>query len=372
MHLKHYLSVCLSFLFVALCSFSQAAETMLNGIAIHSELGKEQFIGALYSNPVSDNVETLTSTAQSLRMKLKIVSPEGMTTRRYSRMWIEGMAINNPPTLLTEQAENMVKFDGLIKGRLVQNDTIEFSYEQNRGVNVLVNDVLLGNIPGDKFFAMLLKTWVGKIPLSTDYKAGILKVGKVDAALKERFDKIKASKERSTEVAAWSKMKTAVELAEEKAKEAGKSSASQSSSVETAKQLASAKTEAAKEAARIEAAKLAAQKLADDEEKPALTAQTLLARQFYVSDLLRKIRSNTHYPKRSLERNQAGSLRIAVIINRQGNVVSTSLDEASQHELLNKAAQDAVAESAPFPPMPDSITGSTFEFTAPITFVLPK
>ncbi|RZA03061.1 MAG: energy transducer TonB, partial [Moraxellaceae bacterium] len=179
MRLQQYLSICLSFLFTTLCSLAHAADPMLNGIAVHSELGKEQFIGALYSNPLSDNADTLISSAQSMRMELKIVAPEGLTTRRFSRMWIEGMAINNPSALLTEQADNMVKFDGLFKGRLAQNDNIVFSFEPGKGVNVVVNDVTLGNIPSDKFIGMLLRTWVGKVPLSSDYKEGILKVGKV-------------------------------------------------------------------------------------------------------------------------------------------------------------------------------------------------
>ena len=88
-----------------------------------------------------------------------------------------------------------------------------------KGVNITINDVLLGNIATDKFFSMLLRTWVGKVPLSSDYKDGILKNGNVSAELKSRFDKIKPSKERSTEVAGWSKIKSAADLAAEKEKE---------------------------------------------------------------------------------------------------------------------------------------------------------
>ena len=364
MRLKHQLSLFLRFILIAFCSCAQAQDTMLNGLATHSELGKEQFIGALFSNILSDNAITLTTSAQSLRMELKIVAPEGMTIRRFSRTWIEGMAINNSQAQLTDQADNMVKFDSLFKGRFIQNDTIAFSYTKNKGVNILVNDVLLGNIPSEKFFAMLLNTWVGKVPPSSDFKEGILKAGNVSADVKSRFEKIKFTKERASEIAAWSKVKAPAEIAAEK--EASKSTASQSSSVEIVKQITRAEV-----AAKAEAARLAALKVEEDE-KPALTAQTLLARQFYVSDLLKKIRSNTRFPKRALERNQSGSMRIAVVISRKGDIISTSLVSASQYELLNDAAQDAITKSAPFPPMPDSITGPTFEFTVPTTFTLPK
>jgi TonB family protein len=226
---------------------------------------------------------------------------------------------------------------------------------------------------------MLLRTWVGKVPLSSDYKDGILKNGNVSAELKGRFDKIKPSKERTTEVAGWSKIKSAADLAAEKEKEketkeaAAKSSSS--SSVDNAKQLAAQKAEQAK----AEAARLAAQKAAipavsttaasEEDEKPALTAQTLLARQFYVSDQLKKVYANVRYPKKALEKEQTGGVRLTIVINRQGNLVSASIAQASEFEILNEAALEAVNKTT-FSPMPDTITGATFEFNAPLRFTL--
>jgi TonB family protein len=386
MRLKYIFNLCVSFLLASFCSSTLAAEPLLNGISTHIDLGKEQFIGALYSTTLSDNADKLLANAQPMRMELKIVAPEGITTRRFSRWWIEGMAINNSPALLTEQADNMVKFDGLFKGRFSTNDTVAFSYEPSKGVNITVNDVLLGNIAGDKFFSMLLRTWIGKVPLSSDYKDGILKNGKVNAELKARFDKIKPTKDRTTEVAGWSKIKSPADIAadkekEKEAKEAALAAAtaktsSASSSIDNAK-LAAQKAELAKAEA---AAKLAAQKAAaaaataasDDDEKPALTAQTLLARQFFVSDQLKKIYGNVRYPKKALERNQTGSVRITVVIDRKGNLINSSIAQASDVDTLNEAALEAVTKSAPFSALPDAISGTTFEFTAPLKFTLQK
>jgi len=385
MRLKLTTTLCISFLLASISLLSFAAEPQLNGMAVHIDLGKEQFIGALYSTTLSDNPDKLLANNQPMRMELKIVAPEGITTRRFSRWWIEGMAINNSPALLTEQADNMVKFDALFKGRFANNDEVAFVYEAGKGVNITVNDVFLGNIAGDKFFGMLLRTWIGKVPLSSDYKDGILKNGKVSAELKSRFDKIKPSPARIAEVGTWSKLKSPAELAADKEKEketkeaaalaaATKASSAQTSSVDNAAKLAAQKAELAK----AEAAKLAAQKAAaatapsadDEDEKPALTAQTLLARQFYVSDQLKKIYGNVRYPKKALERNQTGSVRVAIVIDRQGNVLKASIAQESGVESLNDAAMDAVSKSGPFSALPDAISGTTFEFTAPLKFTL--
>lgn len=385
------IKLCISFLLASFSSLS-LAQPQLNGMAVHIDLGKEQFIGALYSSALSDNPDKLLASTQ-MRMELKIVAPEGIPTRRFSRWWIEGMAINNSPALLTEQADNMVKFDTMFKGRFAANDTVAFTFDAGKGVSVTVNDVYLGNIANDKFFGMLLRTWIGKVPLSSDYKDGILKGGKVAADVKARFDKIKPSSARIAEVGTWSKIKSPAEIAAEKEKEkeakeaaalaAAKNSSAQASS---AGDTAAAKLAAQKaEQAKAEAAKLAAQKAAaiptptaattaassdEDDEKPALTAQTLLARQFYVSDQLKKIYGNVRYPKKALERNQMGSVRIAIVIDRKGNVMRSSIVQASDVESLNDAALDAVGKSGPFAALPDAISGNTFEFTAPLKFTL--
>jgi protein TonB len=379
MRLKSITQFCISILLAGFCSQALAAP-LLNGMAIHVDLGKEQFIGALYSTPLSDNPDKLLANSQSMRMELKITAPDGVTTRRFSRWWIEGMAINNSTALLTEQADNMVKFDGLFKGRFAPNDTIAFISEPGKGVNITINDVLLGNIASDKFFSMLLRTWIGKVPLSSDYKDGILKSGNVSAELKSRFDKIKPSKDRITEVAGWSKIKSAADLAAEKEKEkeakelAAKSSSS--SSADSAKQLAAQKADQAKaDAAKAEAAKSVTPKPAatpaasDDDEQPALTAQTLLARQFYVSDQLKKIYANVRYPKKALDKGQTGSVRVTVVINRQGNLTSVSIAQASEFEALNEAALEAVNKTN-FTAIPDAVTGASFEFNAPLRFTL--
>lgn len=384
MRLKFIIKLCISFLSASFSLLSLAAEPQLNGMAVHIDLGKEQFIGALYSSTLSDAPDKLLASNQPMRMELKIIAPDGIATRRFSRWWIEGMAINNSAALLTEQADNMVKFDAMFKGRFVNNDEVSFSYEPGKGVNISVNDVFLGNIAGDKFFGMLLRTWIGKVPLSSDYKDGILKSGKVSEELKSRFAKIKPSQARIAEVATWSKLKSPAELAAEKEKEkeakeaavlaAKASSASTSSVADNAAKLAAQKAEQAK----AEAAKLAAQKAAveaapsadDEDEKPALTAQTLLARQFYVSDQLKKIYGNVRYPKKALERNQTGSVRIAIVIDRKGNILKTSIAQASDFESLNDAAADAVSKSGPFAALPEAISGTTFEFTAPLKFTL--
>ena len=330
-----------------------------------------------------------------MRMELKIVTPDGVTTRRFRRMWIEGMAINNPSQQLTAQADNMVKFDGMFKGRLEMNDHVVFSQAPGEGVNISVNKVLLGNIPDDQFFPMLLRTWIGRVPLSSTYRENLLQIGKVDTELQNRYNAINPSASRVTAIQSWlqpaqpepepvlvatpepkpvtpaPKVAAAVVAAKiELPALRQASSASSAPTTETA--ISESPTVAA--ASKQEPAKPVPVPRAEPEEEPepVLTAQSLLARQFYVSDLLKQIRANVTYPRRALARGHEGGIRIAVAIDKKGEILTMSWLEKSKHDSLNKEAWESIQRAAPFPLMPGAISDSSFEFSAPITFALPK
>lgn len=395
MRFNHLFRVLTCISLLMLCHLTRA-EPMLNGIGVHQELGREVFIGALYSESLSNDADTLINNVQPMRMELKIVAPDGLTTRRFSRMWIEGMAVNSKADVLTAQADNMVKFDGLFKGRFLKDDFITFTNSPGKGVDIAVNGVLLGNIDDNAFFSMLLSTWIGKIPLSSDYRDSLLKVGDVDAGLRSRFSAISPAATRTAEVKTWTGAQVEV-------KTAAVSSASKSSTSAKVEAATVAKTELPKlevptlekpaldipvpvtqaekpaSVAAVSASSsakpvtVAAAKVEEEEDEgPALTAQSLLARQFYVSDAIKKIRSKTKYPQRALDRDQEGSVRVAIVIDREGTVLGTNLLETSKFDLLNKEALEAVKRSAPFPALPAEIAGSRFEFTVPMRWTLPK
>lgn len=389
MYIKHLFKALLGFIVAVNCYLAHA-EPMLNGIGVHQELGQDVFIGALFSNSLSNDSGTLLRSTEAMRMELKIVTPDGITARRFSNLWIEGIAVNSKADELRAQADNTVIFDGLFKGRLQKDDHIVISNTPGRGVTVSVNKIELGTIKDEKFFSLLLATWIGGVPLSSNYKDSLLKVGDIPASLRSRFSNITYAANRTADVASWTNKS---EPAEEP-KPVVEAKAEPISSAKTAS-VASAKVEAPKVvippidkptlaiplpsvtpdviAPSGAAASIAAAPAeVDDEEGPALTAQTLLARQFYVSDAIKKIRTKTRYPQRSLERGQEGNVRMSVIIDRKGTLLDIRITDMSEHELLNKEAQDAVKRAAPFSALPDEISGNRFEFSVPMRWSLPK
>lgn len=356
------------------------AEPMLNGIASHEDLGKEQFIGALFAESITNNADTLLSANQPMRMELKILSAEGISARRFSRMWIDGMAINNNPEILTKQAPNIVKFDSLFKGRVISGDHIVFQLTRGQGVDVSINTIALGNIKDDAFFSLLLSSWIGKIPLSSEFKDNILKVGDVGATLRARFDQIKPASYRSGEIYAWAGTAHSQSSA---ASSAVKSSIANvvvnispattgidlpplapinnSSSSSSAPSIASKTAKSASSAPKNDE---------DEEDSPAFTTESLLARQFYVKEAIKLINKTVRYPHVAAQKGQEGSVRVTVTLNRQGEIVNIVASTPSEHSALTKEALAAIKRAAPFPALPNAVIGENFEFTAPIRFTL--
>src|SRR5690606_21201449 len=98
-----------------------------------------------------------------------------------------------------------------------------------------------------------------------------------------------------------------------------------------------------------------------EEERATITSQTLLARQFYISEVLGTIYARVSYPRRAQQLQQAGSVKFNLVIDDQGNIKSLKPIETSDYVLLNKAAEEAVKDAAPFPPLPEVLASSELE-----------
>lgn len=377
-----------------LLSPTTAAAPQLSGIATHSELGQEQFLGALYSETLSSDAKTFLNSTNAMRMELKILAHEGIAPRRFTRLWIEGAAINIPAATMTAQAENMLAFDHLFRGRLEANDHLVFDFTPTQGTQISLNAVHLGTIIDPDFFKVLLHTWIGQVPLASNYREALLVEGDVELALLQRFTALEPDPNRITVAQDWlaaSAPPVANTPAEEKPvavsatssandKPAIKTIVATASSVRAIKpvnaptpvialptELAKTTPEPTPEPATQQTP---TKKLDDDDQLSQLTAQSLVAQQFYISAAMRKIYAKLIYPRRARELQQSGSVKMRISIDAQGNITALQPLEMSDYRLLNQAVEAAIKEAAPFPALPADIAKQQLEFAVPITFRL--
>lgn len=400
-----------SLLFLPLSVLSQLsfAEPLLNGLAISTELGKERFIAALYTDNLSDNSgEVLNSTARR-SMELKIVA-DRLSSRSLNNMWIEGIAINNSSSALERQANNTLKLTNFVRKRLFAGDILRFDYEVGKGVDVVLNEVTLGNIPSDDFFNMLLRTWIGSVPLSSEFRNNLLSSGDIDSALVNRYNALQPQEGRAAAVASWIEQaptnqntvatrpqpprprieiaapKPEVSLGELAAPTIATVSEDEDKKAVMADQLPNLEL-ATEEPAQQEIAvaapatdlepsapqdtlALATEPVAaaidldeeEEEEEESYNIESILARQYYLSELNKLSQRALRYPRIAEQRGQEGSVRANVTINRDGSIKDVNLIEESRYRPLNREVLKTIDRVAPYPPVPKEIPGEEFQF----------
>ncbi len=418
---------------LALCVASSwvLAKPALNGMAPHTELGKERFIAALYSNTLSKDANAILNSTEARRMELKVTA-RFLSARSLNSMWIEGMAINNSSTELEAHAENLAKLTNMVRKRLLQGDVLAIDYAPSIGTTVSVNDVELGTIASPEFFPLLLRSWIGRVPLSSDFRKQLLAEGDVGASIAGRYASIEPDPARIEVVSGWANSKppappAALDADSEEASSTpqlaiapppppvklspppgnvdtapaptrqpsrsqaqstveaikkqdpqkvaaslpkNKPAPAQPKATEQPKPPAEPKPEPVVVAKAATPAPAVEDEEDDDFEEEIFSATSLLDRQFYVSSSLFSIQKNVKYPRRALERQQQGTVRLAITVDRNGAVQQIVTVEESKHRALDRAAVDAVEDASPFATVPNGVGGDSFTFTAPITFAL--
>lgn len=393
----------------------------LNGLAAHWALGREYYIGSLYLPEKSNDPEAILAMNGLKRMEFKVTN-EKWSPRRFAQMWNQAILINNKPEDLNAVSDAIIAFTGLAKDDLIYGDHILIDYTPGEGSKISLNGSVMFATRHDSFFTLLLNTWVGRRPPSSDFKTAILTLQTDEETedLLSRFDVIVPEKSRVAAVAGWS----ATALATKKAKAAPQeppkqtaktkkkadskktssststaavvttaaaTSAASASVVTTSKPKTKAKTKTktktktkptsasaqktakpAQKTTKKEPAKVAATKKATISEAEKEKARIRGLRNLYRANMLRLTYRHVTYPSRAINLNQEGTVVLKVTVNRKGKVLNIDREEKSKYVSLNKAAEKAVKKATPYPVIPEQLSGDKFDFKIPIRFRIPK
>ena len=379
-------------LMVFATALSAQAAPLLNGLALEQQFNKDRYIAAVYSDTLADSASVLLDSNTSRRIEIRVVA-DSLSARRFRNQWMESIAINNAGDTLSKQAEDMVSFANLFKGRLYKGDRLSADFSGNSGVTTIaLNGVELGTIRDREFFNTLLRAWVGPIPPSTDFRDGLLAAGDVAPSLLGSYELLGPSDERIAQVREStvateeqpqsasapqaekpipSKPKLAADIPPPTLAGLQNTPASAAAAAPAQPEPRPQQSQPKPKTAATRPAPAPKEELEEDEDEGPLTADMLLARQIYHSILLRHTFKNTRYPKRAQERGQEGSVRLNVVIDPRGNVREIQTLQESRFSSLNRAAEDAVERASPYPAAPPQLAREAYQFTVPITFRLP-
>ena len=389
---------------LALLSTIAQADLALNGSSIYSDLGKDQFAAALYLETRQQNSQVIQSMPGEKRMEVRILN--NYSKRRWFNLWMQSISINNSRENFADSAEELVALMQAPKSAPQKGDLVEYISSHERGTSMRFNGTELIAGLSSEVFDLLLYTWIGAIPPTTVFKDEILGL-RPNAQATTLLTTVNTAPERVALAASWmapAKPKPAAApkptLAEaEKAEQIAPvtpeevaptaaivaATAPPVSSDQDAipaqppqsedqlgstAQLAAGDGDAINETEESANSETAPQDDIDADDNIDFSVEEALAMRDYTPLIVQKIFKKITYPGRAIDRGQEGTVRMAVLINKQGLIEKVTVTQESRYSALNKAAVRAVERAAPFPEIPDAINADLFELTVPITFKL--
>lgn len=385
--------------FVALTQVNTTfADPLLNGLATHSELGNEQFIAGLYTTTLTKSARDILIAKEEKQMQVRVLA-SNLSSRRFKRMWIEGMAINSSSSELERHSSNMANFSNMLKIKLVQGDIFSI-LRTDENVTVSLNGAKLGVIDETEFFDLLLRTWIGPVPLSSTFRGDLLAEGEMNTERLATYNGTRPTDDRilavasalSKRVARKAKAAPPAPIVSAPAPVVASTPIIQApkitqqivkaptiSPTESQEPIAGEESEppSLEEGSQIpptigdEPETLATgESLFDDEDEDEFTAESILAQQKYVGVLKNWSRKYLQYPAKAFRKNQQGLVRLNITIDREGRVKSVETLEESKYRALNKEAVSAAKRAEPWPKVPDELKAEEFSFFLPVLFTI--
>lgn len=348
---------------VLLFCTSAHSELSLNGSAIYKDLGKEQFVAGLFVDTLQNNANTIQLEDSPKRMEVRMLN--NYSKRRWLNLWMQSISINNDRESFSGSAQEVIDIMQAPKSAPQKGDIIEYLYHPKQGTSMRFNGTeLVSNYPKN-VFNILLRTWIGPIPPSTTFKHQLLGLEPADQA-ESLLNSIEPTKRRIALAASWMAAPAKAEPAPEPVVA--------KANVEPAPEATPNAEELAliRAAEQAEAEALAAAEAAEKakEEELAFNVAEALAQRDYTPLVVKQIYKSIAYPNRAAEKNQQGTVRIGLVVDRAGELISVVATQKTDHRLLNQAALKAVKKAAPFPALPEGIKADSFELNLPITFRL--
>ncbi|MEM9102395.1 MAG: energy transducer TonB [Pseudomonadota bacterium] len=90
----------------------------------------------------------------------------------------------------------------------------------------------------------------------------------------------------------------------------------------------------------------------------------------YTANLLAWLERHKKYPKRAKARRQQGTVMLSFVIDRQGVVLSQSIQKSSGYTHLDKEALKMLKRASPLPAIPESMQKETLPLVVPVEFFL--
>ncbi|MGE5160252.1 MAG: chalcone isomerase family protein [Betaproteobacteria bacterium] len=148
---------------------------VLNGAGVRKRLVFDIYVGGLYVPKRAARTEDLVSQPGSKRVALRFL--RDVEGELFVNSLHVGLKANHTEAELARWQKQIDTLTTTIKTIALarRGDTVYFDYTPQDGTRVSVNGVTRGPlIPGDDFYAAVLRVWIGETPADAGLKKGML------------------------------------------------------------------------------------------------------------------------------------------------------------------------------------------------------
>jgi hypothetical protein len=145
---------------------------VLNGAGIRKKLFMKIYVCALYLTAKRTAASEILADPEAKRIVMSFLYKE-VGVERQVEGWNKGFRDNNSGEELKGLQDRINLFNSLFT-TVRKGDVIRFDYMPEEGTQVWINDTLNGTVPGEDFFAALLKIWLGPKPAEANLKDALL------------------------------------------------------------------------------------------------------------------------------------------------------------------------------------------------------
>ncbi|MEO1366379.1 MAG: chalcone isomerase family protein [Acidobacteriota bacterium] len=145
-------------------------ELVLNGLGLRKRAVFKVYVGGLYLQQKQTNPQAILSADEPRRLIMEFVRK--VDADAISGGWDDCLK-NNVPNAGADVQKGFTKLKAWMSD-VKKGDQLIFTYEPGKGVSVDVTGEARGTVAGKPFADALFSCWIGDVPPSADFKAGLL------------------------------------------------------------------------------------------------------------------------------------------------------------------------------------------------------
>ncbi len=135
-------------------------DLQLNGAGIRTKVVIKVYAGALYLQNRTSDFNVIMNADEKMAIRLHFIYDGGVDGIKLQEAWNEGF--KNAAVNTAGLKKEIDQFNSYFKKKAMKNDIYDITYSPEEGMSVIINNTLMGRIPGKEFKKAVFGIWLSE------------------------------------------------------------------------------------------------------------------------------------------------------------------------------------------------------------------